>query len=124
MEIMVWDEPNKPMMPGQLNLNAPDNPDNTSEMIFFIHSRVNDIRISGAGSSEKHITVYAPNTVIERKGFGSAEYERAVISGSFSPPGNDPTNPWREGTPVNLNLGASTDTITHLQVTENEVFVE
>ncbi len=124
LEVMLRDEPQQTFMPGQLDLNPPPNSGNTSEMIVFVHSSVDSIDIAGAGGSEKYVTLYAPNTVISPSGFGNAEWEGAIVGQSLDASNNEPQNPMRQGSPVDLNLGAQTDTITYLQVTENEVRVE
>lgn len=105
--------------------NGHMNPDgNTSEMVFFAHSSIDIVRIDGSSADEFDFTVYAPNSLLQVNGMGNVDWSGAIVASGTDSLNGPKNNQIGEGSPVNLELGAATDTITYLHVTENEVFIE
>lgn len=106
---------------GNGNINGAGN---TSEMVFFVHSDVDEVDIDGSSADNFDFTLYAPNSYLTVGGLGNIDWSGAIIAAGTTGMSGPENNQIEQGSAVDLNLGAQSDTITYLQVTENEVRVE
>jgi hypothetical protein len=100
---------------------------NASNIVYFIHSEIDEVNINGVSSGDNAFTLYAPNSLLTGNGMGNINWRGALVASNADLNGGNPNNPGYnkigEGSPVNLELGGQENTITYLQVTENEVSV-
>lgn len=105
--------------------NALNNPDsgNSSQMILYMHSNIKELELRGGSADEHKITLYAPNTYIRVRGVSQFEWEGSMVASGAAFPGSEDEQ-IKQGDDVDIDVGGAADTITFLQVTENEITVE